>query len=110
MDQSISQLKTKTGLKPVPLDKTNLKYWIRISVSRNPSSETHPQNQIIRTASQFGSDETPDLLGGAGNEIRTRDTKLGKLVLYQLSYARLPMDVYKTTKLACQPLLIGISR
>jgi hypothetical protein len=26
---------------------------------------------------------------GAGNEIRTRDTKLGKLVLYQLSYARL---------------------
>jgi hypothetical protein len=28
------------------------------------------------------------MLGGAGNEIRTRDTKLGKLVLYQLSYAR----------------------
>jgi hypothetical protein len=28
------------------------------------------------------------LFGGAGNEIRTRDTKLGKLVLYQLSYAR----------------------
>ena len=27
---------------------------------------------------------------GAGNETRTRDTKLGKLVLYQLSYARLP--------------------
>ena len=27
---------------------------------------------------------------GAGNEIRTRDTKLGKLVLYQLSYARNP--------------------
>ena len=26
---------------------------------------------------------------GAGNGIRTRDTKLGKLVLYQLSYARL---------------------
>jgi hypothetical protein len=25
---------------------------------------------------------------GAGNGIRTRDTKLGKLVLYQLSYAR----------------------
>ena len=27
---------------------------------------------------------------GAGNEIRTRDSKLGKLVLYQLSYARVP--------------------
>jgi hypothetical protein len=25
---------------------------------------------------------------GAGNGIRTHDTKLGKLVLYQLSYAR----------------------
>ena len=29
-------------------------------------------------------------LNGAGNEIRTRDSKLGKLALYQLSYARLP--------------------
>ena len=28
------------------------------------------------------------LLYGAGDGIRTRDTKLGKLVLYQLSYAR----------------------
>ena len=26
---------------------------------------------------------------GAGNGVRTRDPKLGKLVLYQLSYARL---------------------
>ena len=26
-------------------------------------------------------------MDGAGDEIRTRDTKLGKLVLYQLSYA-----------------------
>jgi hypothetical protein len=29
-------------------------------------------------------------LNGAGDGIRTRDTKLGKLVLYQLSYARIP--------------------
>ena len=34
--------------------------------------------QITKTVKRFG----------AGNEIRTRDTKLGKLVLYQLSYAR----------------------
>ena len=27
---------------------------------------------------------------GAGNGVRTRDIKLGKLALYQLSYARLP--------------------
>jgi hypothetical protein len=33
--------------------------------------------------------EKADYQNGAGNEIRTRDTKLGKLVLYQLSYARL---------------------
>ena len=31
---------------------------------------------------------------GAGNGIRTRDTKLGKLVLYQLSYARLSLRLY----------------
>ncbi len=36
----------------------------------------------------LSSQKGPQLLGGAGNEIRTRDTKLGKLVLYQLSYAR----------------------
>jgi hypothetical protein len=28
------------------------------------------------------------IVSGAGNGNRTRDTKLGKLVLYQLSYAR----------------------
>jgi hypothetical protein len=31
---------------------------------------------------------------GAGNGIRTRDTKLGKLVLYQLSYARPMLNEY----------------
>ena len=35
--------------------------------------------------------------GGAGNGIRTRDTKLGKLVLYQLSYARLKNDIIMKT-------------
>ena len=33
---------------------------------------------LVRTRSRYG----------AGDGIRTRDTKLGKLVLYQLSYAR----------------------
>ena len=27
-------------------------------------------------------------LGGAGDEIRTRDIQLGRLMLYQLSYSR----------------------
>ncbi len=30
----------------------------------------------------------PQLKNGAGDGVRTRDTELGKLVLYQLSYAR----------------------
>jgi hypothetical protein len=34
----------------------------------------------------------PHQENGAGNGIRTRDTKLGKLVLYQLSYARSSSD------------------
>ena len=29
------------------------------------------------------------MMFGAGNEIRTRDPNLGKVVLYQLSYSRL---------------------
>ncbi len=29
---------------------------------------------------------------GAGNEIRTRDPNLGKVVLYQLSYSRVAID------------------
>ena len=35
---------------------------------------------------------------GAGNGIRTRDTKLGKLVLYQLSYARLKIGIVLKTR------------
>ena len=30
---------------------------------------------------------------GAGNETRTRDPNLGKVVLYQLSYSRIPPSV-----------------
>jgi hypothetical protein len=35
------------------------------------------------------------LPSGAGNETRTRDHYLGKVVLYQLSYARLVCEPYK---------------
>jgi hypothetical protein len=36
-----------------------------------------------------------DLEGfGAGNEIRTRDPNLGKVVLYQLSYSRVLNGVF----------------
>ena len=33
---------------------------------------------------------------GAGNEIRTRDPDLGKVVLYQLSYSRVIKGAYST--------------
>jgi hypothetical protein len=49
----------------------------------------------VRSSSK-DSHKVPGLERGAGNEIRTRDTKLGKLVLYQLSYARSPVASYKT--------------
>ena len=38
---------------------------------------------------------------GAGDEIRTRDNQLGKLVLYQLSYTRL--NTTKASILASSP-------
>ena len=39
------------------------------------------------------------VLSGAGNEIRTRDPNLGKVVLYQLSYSRI--------RSACYPRVAG---
>ena len=42
---------------------------------------------------------------GAGNGIRTRDTKLGKLVLYQLSYAR-PTNIFNKFQEKSQGILI----
>jgi hypothetical protein len=44
------------------------------------------------------------VIHGAGNEIRTRDTKLGKLVLYQLSYARFHNGLTMTYFESCQYL------
>ncbi len=39
---------------------------------------------------------------GAGNEIRTRDPNLGKVVLYQLSYSRLE-------ERGILPICVGVS-
>ena len=46
---------------------------------------------------------------GAGNGIRTRDTKLGKLVLYQLSYAR-STNIYTKMCARCQGVFPGKDR
>ncbi len=44
----------------------------------------------------------PRVIFGAGNGVRTRDPQLGKLVLYQLSYAR-SSDVQSPQKpFSCQ--------
>ena len=37
----------------------------------------------------------PRFVFGAGNEIRTRDPDLGKVVLYQLSYSRIKVAYFK---------------
>ncbi len=47
-------------------------------------SATQPINEIHHPV---------DLITGAGNETRTRDPNLGKVVLYQLSYSRLTYKI-----------------
>ena len=49
-----------------------------------------------------GPDWVPFLFG-AGNEIRTRDPDLGKVVLYQLSYSRLTTCQLTTSELVASP-------
>ena len=49
-----------------------------------------------------GPDWVPFLFG-AGNEIRTRDPDLGKVVLYQLSYSRLTCCQLITSELVASP-------
>jgi hypothetical protein len=56
----------------------------------------HPENRRITSKRESGLLKTH----GAGNGIRTRDTKLGKLVLYQLSYARKIKTVLSPDKYA----------
>ena len=53
----------------------------------------HPAQQALP---RKGKRANPALSGthGAGNGARTRDTKLGKLVLYHLSYTRFDQSIY----------------
>ncbi len=59
---------------------------------RNPQGKVkvHPTIHEKHYSGLTNKTEKANPKAGAGNEIRTRDTKLGKLVLYQLSYARFP--------------------
>ncbi len=66
-----------------------------------PQFKVNPHHATGSTTSKRGNQDSPNSQApyGAGNGGRTRDTKLGKLVLYQLSYARTiflnPEDVLK---------------
>ena len=51
----------------------------------------------------------PSLSFGAGNEIRTRDPNLGKVVLYQLSYSRAGSVLYVCVCL-CQARVFALLR
>ena len=61
---------------------------VRCITTLPPRREKSEWNSKL-LCSQVGVERLQDLLTGAGNEIRTRDPNLGKVVLYQLSYSRL---------------------
>jgi hypothetical protein len=56
-----------------------------------PWHTVHPEHK--KTRRWFGT--TPGFQFGAGNETRTRDPDLGKVVLYQLSYSRFEVAYFK---------------
>ena len=57
---------------------------------RPQSKVNQPHQATGSTTLKRGNQDSPNFQAsyGAGNGVRTRDPKLGKLVLYQLSYAR----------------------
>ncbi len=46
---------------------------------------------------------------GAGDGIRTRDSELGKLVLYQLSYARSDRRRFYNSRICCKYALLPLT-
>ncbi|CAD0266607.1 hypothetical protein DENIT_90036 [Pseudomonas veronii] len=72
------------GRCPRPLDEgdTLLKHMVCISVPRGLVRRLGPGFTQCRPKATL-------LKNGAGNETRTRDPDLGKVVLYQLSYSRI---------------------
>ena len=73
--------------------------WRRGSESNRRTRSCSPLHNHSATAPfSKNPDLAPGFEIGAGNEIRTRDPNLGKVVLYQLSYSRLKLSI---TKLFC---------
>jgi hypothetical protein len=58
---------------------------------------SHLSSKLFQAAMLFNHLlKTSQFKTGAGNETRTRDIKLGKLALYQLSYARISQLYYQS--------------
>ena len=49
-------------------------------------------------------------LFGAGDEARTRYLDLGKVALYQMSYARKRKTNYTAYRAACQPCILDLRK
>ena len=64
-------------------------------MNRAPEDDTvHACPDAAGAAPRWKIDTVSEEAVGAGNGTRTRDIKLGKLALYQLSYARIPEICY----------------
>ena len=61
-----------------------------LSLARLPVS---PSRRAGRTERETGEPALPRRRSRAGNGTRTRDPNLGKVVLYQLSYSRVPKNI-----------------
>ena len=70
---------------------------MRVRVScKTPPDKTRPRRTEVWSKS------------GAGNETRTRDPDLGKVVLYQLSYSRSGAAHYAEFKATVKPLCAAL--
>ncbi len=62
---------------------------LRMALNRRVFAETKKKTRRSFISSLQHSFESCNAIYGAGNETRTRDPDLGKVVLYQLSYSRI---------------------
>jgi hypothetical protein len=79
-------LHIKSGHKARPLKPNSI--VARSKKSLQPTGSSSFQSNNLNPTTTVYLEKGTELFHGAGNGARTRDTKLGKLVLYQLSYAR----------------------
>ena len=75
----------------------------RVTLTRNAPFLAHIKKRPLRPL-LFDPSDALRIEFGAGNETRTRDPDLGKVVLYQLSYSRVVMGaILAISKTASTP-------